>query len=38
MNEKGVIKPSLKNISLILKNVPQLKGVIAYNDFREEPV
>jgi hypothetical protein len=35
MNEKGAIKPSLKNITFILKNGPQLTGVIAYNDFRE---
>ena len=38
MNEKGAIKPSLKNITFILKNGPQLTGVIAYNDFREELV
>jgi hypothetical protein len=36
INEKGAIKPSLKNISFIPKNGPQLTGVIVYDDFREE--
>jgi putative DNA primase/helicase len=38
LTKKGLIKPSLANISLVLENDPQLKGAIAYNDFREELV
>ncbi len=37
-DKKGNIKPSLTNISLILENDPQLKGLTAYNDFRDELV
>jgi len=38
LNEKGNFKSSLTNISLILENDPQLKGAIAYNEFRDELV
>ena len=38
LNDKGNYKSTLKNISLILENDPQLKGVIAQNDFRGELV
>jgi putative DNA primase/helicase len=38
LNEKGKIKSTLKNISLILENDLRLIGVIAQNDFRGELV
>jgi putative DNA primase/helicase len=38
LNERGAYKPTLENITLILKNDHRLKGVIAHNDFREDLV
>ncbi len=33
MTDKGQVKPTLKNIALIIENDPKLKGCLRYNEF-----
>lgn len=37
-NEEGVIKPTLPNVQLIVRNDPRCRGIIAYNEFTQEIV
>lgn len=37
-NEEGVIKPTLHNIKLIIRNDKRLRGIVAFNEFTQELV
>lgn len=37
-NEEGIVKPTLPNVQLIVRNDVRLRGVVAYNEFTQEVV